>query len=262
MSGIKISNATYGTSSKTVDVTQAVSNNVKDGVLNLSAVSPRSLGVEDPAVGQAKILTINYSINGGTSLTKTVNDNDSLYINAPSQRVASGLQIVKAEYGVQDNMTDVTSAVRNYLKNGSINFVVGFKAVGLPDPNPAKRKHLAVSYTINGAKNDMSLNDGERLTISAPAVSAVGNDTLSDSVEKTRVSIFSHVLSAFKYFLWSWSFFEGMKFGETYGSPMLWGSLSLFMPGFMFWGTPFVIMIIRVFRTTDITVLTSATSSI
>ena len=238
-----------------MDATTAVSNNVKDGVLNVPAVSARSLGVEDPAPGQAKVLTITYTVNGGSVLTKTVNDNDSLYINAPPERAASGLQIVKADYGVQDNMTDVTSAVRNYLKNGSVNFVVGFKEVGLPDPNPAKRKQLVVEYTINGASNTQTLADGERFNVSAPATGA-RPETPSAVVGDIGSTIFYGFLNSIKFFIWAWSFFEGLKFGKSYGHYALWGGLSLLMPGFMFWGAPFIVMTIRAFSSSNIPIPT------
>ena len=108
--GIKITKATYGVGSKTVDVKAAVSSNIKEGELNL-IVSPDSLGVEDPAPGQTKQLTVSYTINNGDINTKSAYDNEAVIVSAPSARLASGLDIVKASYGYAGNMTDVTDAI-------------------------------------------------------------------------------------------------------------------------------------------------------
>jgi hypothetical protein len=52
---------------------------------------------------------------GGSSNTKTVKDGDYFKIDAPPERIASGLQIVKAQYGYEGNYADVTDAVQNHL---------------------------------------------------------------------------------------------------------------------------------------------------
>ena len=88
MSGIKVSSATYGlpSGSSPLDVTNAVIASIKDGHLVIPSISAAALNVTDPAPGQPKVLNINYTINSGSSLTKTLNDGDYLEINAPPQR--------------------------------------------------------------------------------------------------------------------------------------------------------------------------------
>jgi len=168
-SGIKITKAEYGAGSKMVDVRSAVSQNIRDGELNL-VVSPDSLGISDPAPGQTKQLTLSYTINNGDINTKSAYDNEVIRISAPSEKIASGLDITKAEYGYPGNMTNVTNAVREYVKDGNISLKVSPSALGIPDPNPNKQKMLEVQYTLNGSKNSGTFKDGETFSISAPSV--------------------------------------------------------------------------------------------
>lgn len=176
--GIKITKATYGVGSKTVDVKAAVSSNIKEGELNL-VVSPDSLGVEDPAPGQTKQLTVSYTINNGDVNTKSAYDNEAVIVSAPPAKLASGLDIVKATYGYAGNMTDVTDAIRNYIKDGLIKLKVSPSALGIPDPNPNKQKILEVDYTLNGAKNSESIKDNSTFSVSAPPADAPTGDGTS-----------------------------------------------------------------------------------
>jgi len=251
MSGIVVTNATYGTSSASTDVTNTVSAAIKDGVLSIPSVSPTSLNVTDPAVGQAKVLTVTYSINGGDSITATARDNESLYVNAPPQRTASGLQITKAEYGVDGNFTDVTNVVQDMVNNGSIKVTVGFKQLGLPDPNPNKQKQFNVEYTINGAKNTKTLIDGDTFKQSAPATDAPSNTTPTQHVTSILGIIFKSVAHFFGMFLYTLSIFTAIEYGNQYISPILWGGVAFFLPFFSFWGLPFVTFWIRLFSSVD-----------
>jgi hypothetical protein len=165
-SGISIKTATYGVGSTTVDVKAAVSAQVKDGVVNFT-VSPTTLNA-DPAPDQLKTLNVSYTINGGAKNTQSLKDGSQFLIDAPPARTASGLQITKAQYGYTGNLTDVTNALQDLIKNGSINVKVSPSAVGLPDPNPNKKKALEVDYTINGAPNTLIVMDGDTFAVSAP----------------------------------------------------------------------------------------------
>jgi hypothetical protein len=252
MSGISVINATYGTSSTTADVTKSVSSSIKDGVLNIT-VTPASLNVTDPAPGQAKTLNISYTINGGQTLKQTILDNETLYINAPPERVASGLQIVSGEYGVEGNYTDVTDALKGLIKNGGINLKVGFKAVGLPDPNPNKQKNLQVEYTINGAKSKSVFKDGEIFKIDAPPVNRPSNGTPSDAVNSVIGMILKNAFRFIGVFIFSLSLFSCIRYGSVEGrSPIVWGALG-FIPFFGFWGLPLIVFGLSLFSY-DITI--------
>ena len=205
-SGIKITKADYGAGSKTVDVRSAVSQNIKDGELNL-VVGADSLGISDPAPGQTKQLTLSYTINNGDTNTKSAYDNEVIRISAPSQKVASGLDITKAEYGYPGNMTNVTDAVRKYVKDGNISLKVSPSTVGIPDPNPNKQKYLEVEYTLNGSKNTGTFKDGETFSISAPsAQNTPEGPTAGEVVGKIVLWIIVSTL----YFI---GIFAGYKYG-------------------------------------------------
>ena len=251
MSGLSIVSATYGTGSTTVDVTTTVASKVKDGFLNFT-VSPTALNVNDPAPGQLKELTITYTINSGSSNTKTIKDNDLVYINAPPARLATGLQITTAEYGYTGNYTDVTDAVQNYVKDGSIDMKVGFKEVGIPDPNPNKPKELKVSYTVNGASATDTIRDGGRLRISAPTNQSPDNKTPSQHATSFLGMLFSNVARFFGTFLYALSIFVAIKFGDNFISPLLWGGIAFFVPFFSFWALPIITFWIRLFSSSDI----------
>ena len=177
--GVKIQSAKYGVGTNTVDVTKAVSAQLRDGRLNF-VVTPSALNVDDPAPGQLKTLTVTYSINNGASNTATAVDGDSIDIDAPPARLASGLQIKKAQYGYDKSYTDVTSAVRTYLNDGSINLTVSPSSLGIPDPNPQKVKYLMVDYTINDEPGSKKIQDGQKFQIHAPAVAADITHTPTD----------------------------------------------------------------------------------
>ena len=232
--GINIKSASYGIGSTNVDVTAEVTSKILDGALNLP-VTPAALGIDDPAPGQLKTLTIKYSINNGSVNTITEKDGGTAVISAPAERVASGLQITKAEYGYPGNYQDVTDAVQNYLKeDGSINLKVGFKEVGLPDPNPSKKKNLTVEYTLNGSKNQKSFDDGENWKMSAPPNVKNKNTKATDFVTSVIGSIVSGVFKFIGLYIFFLSMYTvvdyGVSFNARFGkniSEILWYAIGL-----------------------------------
>jgi hypothetical protein len=216
--GINIKSASYGVGSTNVDVTAEVTSKILDGALNLP-VTPAALGIDDPAPGQLKTLTIKYSINNGSVNTITEKDGGTAVISAPAERVASGLQITKAEYGYPGNYQDVTDAVQNYLKeDGSINLKVGFKEVGLPDPNPSKKKNLTVEYTLNGSKNQKSFDDGENWKMSAPPNVKNKNTKATDFIQSIMMSIFSAPFKFLGWYLLFWSMYTIVEYGVSFNA--------------------------------------------
>jgi hypothetical protein len=249
--GISITNATYGTTSSSVNVTSSVSALVKDGVLSIPSVSPTALNVNDPAPGQAKVLSVKYIINNGSALTENVNDSGSLYINAPPQREATGFQITKAEYGYPGNYQDVTDAIQNHVTNGGIDITIGFAILGLPDPNPAKKKLFNADYTINGAKNSVNLSDGDKFTVSAPPLIAADNKSPKQHTFDIIGMLFTNLGYFVMAFLFFISFFTVLKFGDDFGGPVvLWGVLGL-IPFSAFTIMPWFALVVRLFSETD-----------
>jgi hypothetical protein len=231
--GVKIQSAKYGVGTKTVDVTKAVSAQLKDGRLNF-VVTPSALNVADPAPGQLKTLTATYSINNGPSNTSTAVDGDSIDIAAPPARLASGLQIKKARYGYDKLYTDVTSAVRTYLNDGSINLTVSPGSLGIPDPNPQKVKYLMVDYTINDEPGSKKIQDGQKFQINAPAVAADVTNTPTDGALDIVGMLFNDVFLFIKtYFVLAMTV-QAAKYGQTLFNGGYWviGGLTLFSYGF------------------------------
>lgn len=263
MSGIKITKAVYGTSSTTVDVRNSVMSNIRDGNLNL-LVTPDALNVTDPAPGQQKTLSVTYTINDGKQMSETLKDNEVLMISAPPERRATGLQIVKAEYGYPGNFTDVTDAIQNHVRNGAIKITVGPKSAGIPDPNPNKQKSLAVEYTINGAPNTVELVDGKTLNISAPAMDSADPSTPSNYVSQLTGILFNNVFRFVSMFLYTISIFTTADFFDAVpiltagpqsaestaseltkafttkegGKRLLFLGIGAVLPGVAYWGLP------------------------
>ena len=214
-SGLKIQSAKYGVGTiNSLDVTGAVSAQIQDGKLNF-VVAPAALNVDDPAVGQVKTLTVTYSINGGASNTTSAVDGEPISIDAPPARVASGLHSVKAQYGYDTNYQDVTSAVRSYLKDGSIDVTVSPQTMGIPDPNPQKVKYLKVDIKINGDKSSRTIQDGQKFTLSAPAIKNAITTTLSQDLMSLVGNIFYDIfLFCFWFYLFSITF-QSADLGEV-----------------------------------------------
>lgn len=248
--GISIVRAVYGTSTTTTDVTKVVASLVTDGSLRFT-VTPNTLNVADPAPGQLKTLTINYTINGGRDNQIAKNDNDVIAIDAPPIRLASGLQIVKAEYGYPGNFTDVTDSIQNQVTNGEINIKISPSSAGIPDPNPNKQKELRVEYTINGKKSSDNIKDGSSFKLSAPPTEAVSNTTPSQTVGSVISMMFKAVAYFFGMFLYTLSIFTAIEYGNQFISPLLWGGLAFFIPMFSFWALPIITFWIRLFSSDD-----------
>jgi hypothetical protein len=254
MSGIKILKASYGTGTTTVDVTKAVSSQIKDGVLNLT-VTPDSLNVTDPAPGQQKILDVSYTINNGSTMGQMVKDNEVLMISAPPERRATGLQITKAEYGYAGNFVDVTDAIQNHVRNGSIKIKVGPSTAGVPDPNPNKLKTLSVQYELNGASNSIDLTDGKTLNISAPPEELADNKTPSQHAMSLFGMVYMAIGKFLAMFLYTLSIYTCMDLEVPTGFPAIaLGAIGVVLPYVAFWGLPIVLFFRRLFYTTDLVV--------
>lgn len=254
MSGIKILKASYGTGTTSVDVTKSVASNIKDGMLNLT-VTPDSLNVTDPAPGQQKSLDVSYTINNGSTMSQMVRDNEILMISAPPERRGTGLQILKAEYGYAGNFTDVTNAIQDQVRNGTINLKVGPSAVGIPDPNPNKQKTLSVSYEINGAPNTVELTDGKTLNISAPPEDQPDNKSPAQHTMSIFGMLYMAVGKFLAMFLYVLSVYACMDLSVSTGFPeVALGAMGVVLPYVAFWGLPWILFFRRLIYTTDLVV--------
>jgi hypothetical protein len=253
--GIKVTKAMYGTGTTTVDVTKAVASHVKDGKLYL-VVSADSLNVKDPAPGQNKKLMVAYTINDGKENSQTVDENGVLLVEAPPEVDATGLEIVKAEYGYAGNFTDVTDALINYVKDGNISVKVNPGNLGIPDPNPNKQKSLEVQYKLNGAANIAYVKDGETFQVSAPSAEGSDNTTPAQNFGSILYTAYRGIFYFFMSFLYSVSVFAAADFGGPPGSTLRLFTMAMgfLLPGVAFWGLPFYVFFRRLFSSSDIVV--------
>jgi hypothetical protein len=249
--GLNIESALYGSGSSTVDVKSAVVSNVKDGELQLT-VSPTSLGVQDPSSGQPNTLTVNYSINGGSTNTTTAKDGQVLTISAPPLRNADGLIITKAEYGYNGNWQDVTDVVENLISDSSLNIKdLSHDTVGLPDPNPQQLKILRLEYTLNGAPNSKQIKDGESFSISAPPSTQKDGKTLTSKGFDFIKTVYQGVLIFIGTFLHAVSIISAYRFGKLFISPIIVAIFAFIIPYFSFWLLPIIVFVVRLFSSSD-----------
>lgn len=145
--------------------------------------------------------------------------------------------------------------------DGSINVKVGFKELGLPDPNPNKQKQLKVDYTINGSPSTDIINDGQRFKISAPALEGAGDGkTPTQHVNSLIGSVFAGAAKFVGIFVYTSSVLLAYDFGNYFIHPMLWGAIAFFIPAFGFWGLPFVVFFFRLFRSSNIVPMYTASA--
>ena len=82
-----------------------------------------------------------------------------------------GLEIVKATYGAEQYSEDVTKAVRDLIRDGSLSITVSPQAFGIIDPAPGVKKILQVNASLNGAAPTLfSAEDSKQLVINAPTI--------------------------------------------------------------------------------------------
>ena len=232
--GITILNASYGAGSATEDVTSQVTSHIKEGKLNLP-VSASSLNVTDPAPGQSKQLIVSYTINNGSTNSKTVSEGSTLMIDAPPQTVASGLTITKAEYGYAGNYTDVTDAIQSYVSDGSISLTVSPSTAGIPDPNPNKKKSLKVTYTLNGSKNSETIDDGAKFVLSAPPLDAPAGKSPKQHVLSGMGSIMSGIGYFMTTFIYLLNIFACVRISLNWFNTIIPGLAIGFLPFSFFW---------------------------
>jgi hypothetical protein len=177
----------------------------------------------------------------------------------------NGLHIIKATYGVTGNSQDVTSQVESMASanNGSLNFSVSPQSFGILDPAPGVAKTFQLQVTINGGQPGLTIyNDGDTVQVSAPAVPT---DTKKAG---PAVSALSALWSAFMWFIFSLfgffffqsSYMVGIAVTRSATRPAgiqiigwIFGFLSLLTFGhFGLIILPLSLMVVRIFRTTDI----------
>ncbi|MEO6120470.1 MAG: DUF3395 domain-containing protein [Terriglobales bacterium] len=162
---LHIDRATYGSTYRNADVTTRLSSQINGNQLHLPVNSTTMGG--DPAPGQAKRLTVQYSVNGQRNEI-VVNDGDTLRLNSSNfpNSQQGNLQIDRATYGSGYRTTDVTSRLSSQIRGGQLNLPVNSNSMG-SDPAPGQPKSVTVRYTVNGQSNTVMVNDGEMLRLNS-----------------------------------------------------------------------------------------------
>jgi Domain of unknown function (DUF3395) len=152
----------------TADVTAKVASQVKDNNLTITP-DPDAVGA-DPAVGSDKRLRVEYTVNGKPH-TVTVEQGHTL--NIPSDADGDGpIVVVKATWGVPAQIptvtADVTAKVKAAVKNDALTLTASNENLDV-DPAVGLTKELKVEYTVDGKAHSAKANEGDDLTIPAPA---------------------------------------------------------------------------------------------
>lgn len=172
-SNLQIDRATYGAGYRTTDVTNRLTSQVRGGQLNLQ-VNSNSMG-SDPAPGQAKSLTVRYTVNGQSNEVM-VQDGDLLRLNSGSDQgnSQSALQINRATYGSGYRSSDVTARLNSQVRNNQLNLQVTDANMG-GDPAPNQAKSLTVQYSVDGRTEQAVVNEGDMLRLSSATSTTTGS---------------------------------------------------------------------------------------
>src|SRR5206468_12322750 len=136
--------ATYGSGYHTSDVTSRLNSQLRGDQLNLQ-VDNNTMG-GDPAPGQVKTLTVEYTLNGRNERS-IVREGDMLRLpnGATTQ---SNLRIDRATYGADYQTLDVTSRLNSQIQGDQLSVPVNRNTMG-GDPAPGLAKSLTVQYSLD-----------------------------------------------------------------------------------------------------------------
>jgi hypothetical protein len=83
----------------------------------------------------------------------------------------TGLEIIKASYGVSPTFADVTEQVKGLVQNGELDFTVSAQELGIISPAPGVINTLQIQYKTNGGKKQLlTADDKTPVLLSTPAV--------------------------------------------------------------------------------------------
>jgi len=163
---VQIVRAEYGAGHNFADVTARVQSLVRGDTLDFR-VSHDSLD-SDPAPGHRKELRLQVRDERGQVRQIRFADSSQVHLlvgggNGNGYGYQRGLQITSAQYGAQ-HMADVTSRLAAMVRGDQLNLRVSYDTVGV-DPDEGRTKHIVVNYTYNGVPAQVTLRDGETLSL-------------------------------------------------------------------------------------------------
>lgn len=189
--------AEWGTPAHKLDVTSRVRTFIHDGVLQLE-VTRFNLGV-DPAPHENKVLIIRLRERDGNIKSYSYPERSTARLELHpewqehreqqerhddagrredyqerhddaerredgGERHERGLQILRAEYGVEGQFANVTDALRSRIDDGRLFLFVNNFTMGV-DPAPGVHKHLRVLYLQDGERRHTEVDEKTELRL-------------------------------------------------------------------------------------------------
>jgi len=172
----EVVSAEWGIPGNRVDVTARVRTFEQNGVLQF-VVTRGALGL-DPAPHRTKDLIIrvrrpngeveefNYPERGTVTLQLESREDHDWHDSDPRRHHhwrdgdadRSGLRILRASYGVEGQLVDVTDALRNRIGEDRLFVRVDNYNLGI-DPAPGQRKLLHIVYSFNGHRHETTVDE-------------------------------------------------------------------------------------------------------
>src|SRR5229473_1976263 len=173
--------AEYGSGGTWVDVTERVRALVNGDTLNMR-VDNFTLG-GDPAPGARKALRLRVRDDYGREQLLTYPEKESFSLNIrssntgypsapgnyggpPQSGYGGGLQILRADYGTDNRIANVTSRLASLIQGNSLSLRVTNETMG-GDPAEDHPKVLNVWYSFNGRVANVSINEKDTLNLPA-----------------------------------------------------------------------------------------------
>ncbi len=165
---LQILRATYGSDSQSIDVTDRLQRQIRNGQVNLRVTNVTMGG--DPAADGHNHLTVHYSFNGRASQV-VVNEGDYLRLPSDVARYDDhNLQILRATYGYGSRSFDVTDRLQRQVHNDRLDLRVTNDSMG-GDPAVNQEKTLTVQYSFSGRTNQVVVREGDYLRLPDATVS-------------------------------------------------------------------------------------------
>jgi hypothetical protein len=195
--GGELVGAEWGTPAHKVDVTSRVRTFIHDGVLQLE-VTRFNLGI-DPAPHENKVLIIRLRERDGDVKSYSYPERSMARLELHpewqerreqperhddaerredyqerhdsadrredgGERHERGLQILRAEYGVEGQFANVTEVLRSRIDDGRLFLFVNNYSMGV-DPAPGVHKHLRVLYVQDGERRHAEVDEKTELRL-------------------------------------------------------------------------------------------------
>ncbi len=163
---LRIIRAIYGTSVRSVDVTNRLNSQIRDGRLSVE-VNNTTMG-GDPDHDRPKTLTVDYSYNGREDRV-TIAEFGFLSLPRDIGSDRYDLRIIRATYGTSVRSVDVTNRLNSQIRDGQLSMAVNNSTMG-GDPDHDRPKTLTVVYSTDGREDQISVPEGGYLNLPSGSI--------------------------------------------------------------------------------------------